>query len=214
MDTRQVFGSWEAAWAARKRILFCSQCGAKTEERHIYNDLRFVCSSCGYMDAVRPGPAVAVVVVQDDSVLLCKRAANLLYGGLWCLPSGGIEFNEDFLTAARRETVEETGVQVEIKGLLTVTSNFWDLGNNTVVPVLLAEPIGGELGGNAESQDVAWFTMADLPDLAFEGDRHIIERYFETRNPGVPIDLDSSRHDAPGATGVRKPPPASFFPSS
>jgi 8-oxo-dGTP pyrophosphatase MutT (NUDIX family) len=211
VETRQVFGSVEAAWAKRERILFCTQCGAKTEERRIYNDLRFVCTSCGHRDAVRPGPAVAVVVVKEDQVLLCKRGAQLGFGGLWCLPSGGIELNEDFLTAARRETVEETGVQVEIKGLLTVTSNFWDHGTNTVVPVLLAEPIDGQLGGNSESAEVAWFPVDALPALAFEGDRHIIERYFVSRDPGASIDLDYARHDSPGAAGAKKPPPATHY---
>ena len=211
METRQVFGSKEVGWEKRPRIQFCSQCGSKCEERLVWGERRHVCTSCGYRDAIRPKVAVAIVVVQDKQVLLCKRAASLGFGGLWCLPSGGIEFNEDFLTAARRETEEETGVRVEIKGLLTVTSNFWDYGHNTVVPVLLAEPIEGEPGSTDESDEVDWFSIDDLPELAFEGDRHIIERYFETGDPGVSVDLDYARHDASGAIGARKPPPATRF---
>lgn len=211
METRQVFGSAEDALAKRKHIAFCAQCGAKTKEQLVWGELRDVCTRCGYRDVVRPTPAVAVVVVRGTEVLLCKRRAALNYGGYWCLPSGAVDFGEDFLTAGRRETLEETGVRVEIKSILSVTSNFWDLGLNTVVPVLLAEPIKGEPQSTSESEDVAWFEVGDLPEMAFEGDQHIIERFFETRFEGIPVDLDYARHDSPGTIGSKQPPPVSRF---
>jgi 8-oxo-dGTP diphosphatase len=43
---------------------------------------------------------------------------------MWCLPCGYIEFHEDYLTAARREVKEETGLEVEITALLSVASYF------------------------------------------------------------------------------------------
>jgi ADP-ribose pyrophosphatase YjhB (NUDIX family) len=213
MEARQVFGSVENALANRKRIAFCTQCGSKTEERLVWGEPRSVCTACGYRDSARPAPAVAVVVVRDGQVLLCKRMPGMAFGGLWCLPSGGIEFDEDFLTAGRRETLEETGVEVEITSIISVVSNFWDQGNHTVVPVLLAEPLAGEPRPTSESQDAAWFRPDDLPDLAFEADRHIIERYFATRLAGVPVDLDYARHDAPGAARVESAPPSSRYPA-
>jgi 8-oxo-dGTP pyrophosphatase MutT (NUDIX family) len=150
-----------------------------------------------------------VVVVQDGKVLLGKRAAALPWGGHWCLPSGAIEFNEDFLTAGIRETEEETGVQVRILGLLSVVSNFWDEGFATLVPVLLAEPIGGMPVPTSESEAVEWFRPDDLPDMAFEADRHIIERYFASPFTGAPVDFAFTSPGAPGATGLAAPPPAS-----
>jgi 8-oxo-dGTP pyrophosphatase MutT (NUDIX family) len=211
VDTRQVFGSKEVAWVKRPIANFCTRCGSKLEDQIHYGELRRVCSSCGFVHYLRPGAAVAVVVVQDDRVLLCKRANQLYCGGLWCLPSGAIELNEDFLTAGLRETEEETGVRVEIKGLLSVVSNFWDDGNSTLVPVLLAEPVGGTPVPTAESEAVAWFNPNELPDMAFEADRHIVERYFASGLSGAPIDSNYARHDASGPRGLTTPPIASRF---
>jgi NADH pyrophosphatase NudC (nudix superfamily) len=106
METRQVFGSREVAWQKRTRVYFCSQCGGRCEEKLVYGEPRDVCTACGHTHAARPRAAVAVLVVDEGRVLLCKRAAALKYGGRWCLPSGAIEFDEDFLTAGRRETEE------------------------------------------------------------------------------------------------------------
>lgn len=211
MEVRQVFGSVARAWSKRRRISFCTQCGARTEESLHWGETRDVCTACGYRDVVRSTPVVAAVVVRGDEVLLCKRRPRLTYGGYWCLPSGNIDFGEDFLTAARRETLEETGIQIEIKSILTVISNFWDEGVSTVVPVVLAEPIGGEPQSTTESAEAAWFNAGALPDMAFESDKHIIERYFETRFEGLPVDLNYNRHDAPGVIGSRRPPQASKF---
>ena len=94
----QVFGPQEAAWEKRRRVLFCERCGSPCEERVTFGSAleQHVCTRCGNVHFVNPVPAVAVVVVQDERVLLCKRAARLSFAGLWNLPSGHIDLNEDF----------------------------------------------------------------------------------------------------------------------
>lgn len=56
------------------------------------------------------------VLIQDESgrVLLQKRGDD----GLWGTPGGGLEPGEDFLTAARRELWEETGLDCPNLALL------------------------------------------------------------------------------------------------
>lgn len=57
-----------------------------------------------------------VLVVRDDSVLMVLRERS---GAVrWELPSGILEAGESFEQAAIRETLEETGVQVEMGDLL------------------------------------------------------------------------------------------------
>ena len=58
---------------------------------------------------------------------------------------GFIEYDEDFLTAALREVKEETGLDVEIRSLLSVVSNFLSPRLHTLAIVLLARVVGGEL---------------------------------------------------------------------
>jgi 8-oxo-dGTP pyrophosphatase MutT (NUDIX family) len=51
--------------------------------------------------------------------LLCQEFANQ---GYWC-PGGGVDPGEILSVAAKRETVEEAGVDVELKGILAIEYN-------------------------------------------------------------------------------------------
>ncbi|MGK5546707.1 NUDIX hydrolase [Streptomyces sp. URMC 127] len=54
----------------------------------------------------------AVIAGPDGRVLLLHRPADDYLGGLWELPSGGVEECETLLEALRREVAEETGLTV------------------------------------------------------------------------------------------------------
>ena len=58
---------------------------------------------------------VAVVLLKNDELLLVKR--NGSYEGLWCIPCGHVEYDEDIRVAAKREFKEETGLDVMTLGL-------------------------------------------------------------------------------------------------
>jgi ADP-ribose pyrophosphatase YjhB (NUDIX family) len=107
-----------------------------------------------------------------------------------------IEWEEDFLTAGIREVHEETGIDVEIASILTITSNFFKEFSHTIAVVLLAHAVGGELRADATDVDQArWFSIKEpMPEMAFEGDRHIIERYFEAPFAGAPVDPRLAKH--------------------
>lgn len=42
----------------------------------------------------------------------------------WWLPCGHVEADEDFIQCGIRETLEEAGIKVEVKGLLRVVVKF------------------------------------------------------------------------------------------
>ncbi|MFJ6010811.1 NUDIX hydrolase [Streptomyces sp. NPDC092952] len=54
----------------------------------------------------------AVVPDGEGRVLLLHRAADDYLGGLWELPSGGVDADETLTEALRREVAEETGLAV------------------------------------------------------------------------------------------------------
>src|SRR4051794_30531839 len=60
-----------------------------------------------------PVPAVGVVCLRGDEVLLIRRGKPPLQGA-WSLPGGRIELGERAADAALRELSEETGVQAEL----------------------------------------------------------------------------------------------------
>ena len=59
----------------------------------------------------RPIVGIGVIVIKDDSVLLVRRGKPPNVGS-WTLPGGAQEVGETAEEAARRELLEETGVQV------------------------------------------------------------------------------------------------------
>ncbi|MEC4019205.1 NUDIX hydrolase [Streptomyces sp. H27-D2] len=54
----------------------------------------------------------AVITEGDGKVLLLHRTADDYLGGLWELPSGGVDGGETLLQALHREVQEETGLRV------------------------------------------------------------------------------------------------------
>jgi len=129
-----------------------------------------------------------VLVKENGQVLLGRRAGG--YGaGKWGLPQGFIEYDEDYLTAAIREVREETGLDVEIRSILSVVSNFLSPRLHTLAIVLLARVVGGELYAGDDLEAVAWFPLSGpLPEMAFEADAHICERVCRTQLEGAPVD--------------------------
>jgi NADH pyrophosphatase NudC (nudix superfamily) len=195
MEVRQVFEAYDHLNPPPERHKFCPVCGTECSLTQQYGMLRVTCASCGYIYYRNPSPAVSILVVDGSNFLLCKRSRGTLEGGKWSLVGGFMEFNEDFLTAGIREVKEETGLNVEIKSILSVVTNFFRPDLHTLVVVLLAKPVGGELCiGDTENDEVRWFSLEEgLPEMAFEADAHIIRRYFETRLEGVPVDEDYAR---------------------
>ena len=60
---------------------------------------------------------VGVLVKNGDKCLLCKRNAEGSFPGMWSLPAGKIEKNENSRDAAVREFKEETDIDLERKNL-------------------------------------------------------------------------------------------------
>jgi 8-oxo-dGTP diphosphatase len=190
MDARQVFEAYERERPHNEtHFRFCPVCGTAFETVVIEERPRPKCPACGFVYFRNALPAVSILVIDGDRIVLCRRTARSTLGGLWCLPCGFVEYDEDYLTAGLREVKEETGLDVEITSLISVVSNFLTPRVHSLVPVLTARPIGGELKGGDDIDLAVWHTYGEaLPELAFEADGHIIERYFQTRLAGAPVD--------------------------
>ncbi len=69
----------------------------------------------------------SVYLEKDGKVLLLFDPVYL--GGCWILPGGGVEFGETIVEAAAREVLEETGLQVSIRGLWRMRE-IWEPEND------------------------------------------------------------------------------------
>ena len=64
--------------------------------------------------------AAYALVRRGDSVLLTRVSSRGYHAGLWSLPGGGVDHGESPAEAARREVLEETGLECEVGSVVTV----------------------------------------------------------------------------------------------
>ncbi|MFC2054752.1 (deoxy)nucleoside triphosphate pyrophosphohydrolase [Chloroflexota bacterium] len=116
---------------------------------------------------------IAAVIQRDSKYLLCQRALDKRYGGLWEFPGGKLEPGENFLDAARRELCEELSIQVDSIGDLLYSHQ--DPGSSFVINFWEIE-IQGEPNPN-EHNAIKWVAKGDLLnyDLAVN-DRKFCQR--------------------------------------
>src|SRR4030042_2933010 len=90
----------------------------------------------------RPLPGTGVLVRRDGKILLGKRLAA--HGqGYYAAPGGHIEFGESLAEAARREVLEECGLEIEEICLLSVGSYMWGDSRHYIdVDVVCQAPVG------------------------------------------------------------------------
>ena len=192
MRMRQVFSAYRGKEdGSLGRFKSCPFCGTRLALKEKSDRTRPTCSRCGFVQYGNPVPGVVVLIDQEGCVLLGKRRGGL-GAGKWGLPQGYIEFDEDFLSAAIREVKEETGLDVEIRSIINVVSNLLSPGLHTLAIVLLAGVASGELCAGDDLETLEWVPLAGpLPEMAFEADEHIIERYRQTKLEwGLPVDPD------------------------
>jgi ADP-ribose pyrophosphatase YjhB (NUDIX family) len=150
---------------------FCPQCGTPLVTRFLHGYDRPTCPACTFIHYAGPKVAVGVVIARNGQILLNRRAIDP-GKGRWSFPSGYVDLGESTSTAAVREVKEETGYDVELRGLVGVYSTA---ARPVVFVVYAGDVVGGTLIPCDEVEEVGLFKTCDLPTLAFEHDQQIVD---------------------------------------
>lgn len=114
-----------------------------------------------------PRLAVSAGIFRDGKILLVRRAREPAKG-VYTFPGGRVEFGESLTEALIREIREETGLAIEIVGLVgyreALPPRTGGHGHFVILP-FAARWISGEVALNDELDDARWLP----PERAVEG---------------------------------------------
>lgn len=161
---------------------FCPTCGGPLEARSLKpgDPDRLVCLRCGFVFYLDPKVAVGTIIDDGEGrVVLVRRAIEPGYGK-WVFPGGYVDRGEHVIAAAVREAREESGLHIEVNGLVDIYSYP---GRTPIILVYAARRIGGQLQVDEEGLEARWFAAADVPwdQLAFASTYEGMRDYFAGR---------------------------------
>ena len=117
----------------------------------------------------------AVILFQEGIVLI--RRNNPPYQGCYALPGGFVEMGETVEEAAKREAREETGLDIDLLGLVGVYSDPARDPRGHVVSAAFLARGKGRLQSGSDARTAEVFPWKELPELAFDHDRIIRDAF-------------------------------------
>lgn len=160
-----------------QRFFYCPVCGGSLTKGVLNGRQRLVCSKCGRIHYENPIVGVAAIILNGmGQILMAKRAPGLAYAGLWCIPCGYVEYDEDVLAAVAREAQEETGLVIEPLEVYAVHSNFHDAKQHTVGIWFKTKAIAGQILPGDDACELMWADINNPPVLAFKTDEYVLKQ--------------------------------------
>lgn len=129
----------------------------------------------------RPQVGIGIMVLKDGKVLLGKRKSS--HGaGEYAWPGGHMEYMESFEDCAKREVLEETGVEIENVRFLRLMNLKHYAPKHYVDIGLIADWKSGEpkLLEPEKFEGWDWYAVDELPEPLF----YTLPSYFEALKTG------------------------------
>ncbi|MCB9726948.1 MAG: NUDIX hydrolase [Deltaproteobacteria bacterium] len=114
-----------------------------------------------------PYPTVDLLIETRPGAVVLVRRKNPPLG--WALPGGFVDWGECLEDAARREALEETGLEVTLlRQFHTYSDPARDPRHHTITTVFVARATGEPVGGD-DAAEARVFDLSALPEpLAFD----------------------------------------------
>ena len=130
------------------------------------------------------GPRLAVksFIVDGGKLLIVKRSPDEDHApGAWGLPGGGLEPGESPFDGLKREIMEETGLEIEIKNPIRVHHFKRDNGQIVTMVTFLCKPLTTAVALNHEHVDYSWEVIDRVREKlhpAYHRDVELFEKHF------------------------------------
>ncbi len=130
------------------------------------------------------------VVVEDRGFILLGQRASGPFSGQWCLPGGKIDQGESVQECAKRELLEETGLDAQ--GPITLMSLSAEIDRekdfHSFTFGTFVQSVVGELR-NPEPHKFSgwgWYQIRELPDNLFPPTRNVLQAYADWHQLKLP----------------------------
>ena len=166
-------------------IRFCPLCGGALSRELVPPEGKseMVCTQCTFVFYLNHKVVAGTIPAEDGRILLTRRTISPAHGK-WTFPGGYVDWGEPVEAAAVRETYEETGLTVDLGGLVGVYSY-----PNTpiVIVVYKATVTGGSLTPCHGKARVEGVPPGEIPweELAFPSTQSAL-RDFLSGGDGAP----------------------------
>lgn len=120
-------------------------------------------------ESQRPLIGVGVAIIRNGKILLGKRK-NAHGEGEWAFPGGHLEYGEQVEACARREVLEETGLELGQCHVGPYTNNVFTTHNKHYITLIIIAEAGEGEPQNLEPEKCEswqWFDWNQLPSPMF-----------------------------------------------
>lgn len=113
-----------------------------------------------------PSLTVDIFIYDEDNNFILIKRGNEPFKGYWALPGGFVDYGETVENAAKRESLEETSINVKLERLVGVYSKpDRDPRRHTVSITYTAKGNMENMRADDDACDIGIFTMKDLEKL-------------------------------------------------
>lgn len=137
---------------------YCPHCAAVLAAANTANRPHQACNHCDTVHYRNPTVGVAVVLFEQDKILLVRRKGSM--AGRWCIPCGHVDWHEDIRSAARRELYEETGLFADIGPVFEALSNTHNPDRYTAGIWFWGTRTDGTLRAGSDAENVGFFACS------------------------------------------------------
>jgi len=110
--------------------------------------------------------AVAIIIDDQQRILITRRPLHAPHGGMWEFPGGKLEQDESATAALIREIKEEVALDIQDYDFLgEVQHTYTD--RSVVLLVYCVRVFQGEAVAREKQMDLRWVAVNDLKDFEF-----------------------------------------------
>ncbi|NQU33453.1 MAG: NUDIX hydrolase [Bacteroidetes bacterium] len=166
---------------SKKKRKYCPYCSKPVIIKNEGNILREYCPNCNSYFYDNPLPVVSAIITKERGILLVKRRYEP-FKDQWCLPSGFAETGETIHEACLREVKEETGIEGFVTGLIDADSTENYFYGDLIFHTFEVEQIGGVIQAGDDAKEIKFFSIYELPVLAFHSNKKAIDIFIKNKS--------------------------------